>query len=92
MLSTFNLTRKQPFQRFIPICHHFGKLGLTRPNCYRMKPREPKSEISFSKKVVEGLCKMMKRVLIRVNDLDKRHNFVFEVRKVWVRKDDTIHH
>jgi hypothetical protein len=71
--------RKQHFQRFIPTCHHCGKIGHTRPNCFKLKPREHMHEnyrTSF-----EGLCNMMRNVLTMLDKLDKGHNTAHRVKE-----------
>jgi hypothetical protein len=30
--------RKLPSQRFVPTCHHCGKVGHIRPHCFNLKP------------------------------------------------------
>jgi hypothetical protein len=30
--------RNLPPKRFIPTCHHCGKVGHIRPNCFKLKP------------------------------------------------------
>jgi hypothetical protein len=46
---------------------------------------------SYSRKTYEGLCKMIRVVLTRLDKLNKSHNTAPSVKKVWVRKVDTIH-
>jgi hypothetical protein len=41
--------------------------------------------------IYEGLVYMMKNVLVSLDKLDMAYNPTFEVKKVWVRKDETIH-
>jgi hypothetical protein len=36
--------RKQHSQRFVHTYHHCGKIGHTRPNCFKMKPHEHKND------------------------------------------------
>jgi hypothetical protein len=82
---------RQASPKFVPTCHHCGKIGHIWPNCFKFKPREHKSENSYSRKGFEGLCIMMRRVLSRLDEFDKSHKYVPRVKKAWVRKVDTIH-
>jgi hypothetical protein len=51
-----------------------------------VKPYKPKKN-----QIYEGLVNMMKSVLVRLNNLDMVYNLACQVRKVWVRKGETIH-
>jgi hypothetical protein len=51
-----------------------------------LKPHEPKDNHLY-----KGLFIMMQNVLIRLDKLDKVHNPAIRVKRVWVRKDETIH-
>jgi hypothetical protein len=53
-------SRKQSKPKFIPTCHHCGKVGHIRPNCFKMKPCEYKNDSSYSRNSYEGLCNMMR--------------------------------
>jgi regulator of replication initiation timing len=52
--------RKLPSQRFVPTCHHCGKVGHIRPHCFNLKPHVQKNKNSVSWKDCEGLVTMMK--------------------------------
>jgi len=84
--------RKQPTQRFVPTHHRPVKIGHTRPNCFKLKPREHKNDSLYLKNSYEGLSSMMKIVLTRLDKLYKSHKAAPSVKKVWVRKVNTIHH
>jgi hypothetical protein len=84
-------SRKQSKPKFIPTCHHCGKVGHIRPNCFKMKPCEYKNDSSYSMNNYEGLCNMMRVVLTRLDELDNCHKSAPSVKKVWVRKVNTIH-
>jgi hypothetical protein len=51
-----------------------------------VKPHKPKKN-----QIYEGLVNMMNSVLVRLNNLDMAYNPAFQVNKVWVMKDETIH-
>jgi hypothetical protein len=36
--------------KFVPICHHYGKVGHIRPKCYRLKSHRPWKKQEDSKK------------------------------------------
>jgi hypothetical protein len=38
--------RKLPSQRFVPTCHHCGKVGHIRPHCFNLKPHVQKNKNS----------------------------------------------
>jgi hypothetical protein len=52
--------RKLHSQRFVPTCHHCGKVGHIRPYCFNLKPHVQKNKNSVSRKDCEGLVMMMK--------------------------------
>jgi hypothetical protein len=52
--------RKLPYQRFVPTCHHCGKVGHIRPHCFNLKPHVQKNKNYVSRKDCEGLVIMMK--------------------------------
>jgi hypothetical protein len=83
--------RKLPSQRFVPTCHHCGKVGHIRPHCFNLKPHVQKNKNSVSRKDCEGLVTMMKGVLSRLDQFEKVHKPRPKITQVWVRKDDTIH-
>jgi hypothetical protein len=83
--------RKLPSQRFVPTCHHCGKVGHIRPHCFNLKPHVQKNKNSVSRKDCEGLVMMMKGVLSRLDQFEKVHKPRPKITQVWVRKDDTIH-
>jgi hypothetical protein len=51
-----------------------------------VKPHKPKGI-----QIYEGLVYMMKNVLVSLDKLDMAYNPTSQVKKVWVRKDETIH-
>jgi regulator of replication initiation timing len=83
--------RKLHSQRFVPTCHHCGKVGHIRPHCFNLKPHMQKNKNSVSRKDCEGLVTMMKGVLSRLDKFEKVHKPRPKITQVWVRKDDTIH-
>jgi hypothetical protein len=42
--------RKLHSQRFVPTCHHCGKVGHIRPNYFNLKPHVHINENSYSRK------------------------------------------
>jgi hypothetical protein len=42
-----------------PLCHHYGKIGHKKANCFKLKPEKPKDN-----QLYERLISMMKNVLI----------------------------
>lgn len=78
-----------PSQRFAQICHHCGKIGHIIPNCFKLKPHDHKRKTCYSRNDFEGLCAMMKNMMIRLDKLDTKPTPL--VKKVWVRKDDAIY-
>jgi hypothetical protein len=83
--------RKQHSQRFVTTCHHYGKVGHTRPNCFKVKPRKHKNDSLYRRNSYEGLCNMMMVVLTRLDELEKSHKISLSVKKTCIRKVDTIH-
>jgi hypothetical protein len=83
--------RKLPFQRFVPTCHHCGKVGHIRPHCFNLKPHVQKNKNFVSRKDCEGLVTMMKGVLSRLDQFEKVYKPRPKITQVWVRKDETIH-
>ena len=83
--------KRQASPKFVPTYYHCGKVGHIRPNCFKFKHHEHKSENFYSRKGFEGLCIIMMGVLSRLDEFDKSHKFVPRVKKVWVMKVDTIH-
>jgi len=73
-------------QRHFPSCHHCGKYGHIKAECFKVKPHKPKKN-----QANEGLVNMMKNVLVRLINWDMAHTPASQEEKVWVRKDGTIH-
>jgi hypothetical protein len=73
-------------QRDSPSCHHCGKYGHIKAECFKVKPHKPKKN-----QANEGLINMMKNVLVRLINWDMAHTPASQVETVWVRKDETIH-
>jgi hypothetical protein len=46
---------------------------------------------SKKNQINEGLVNMMKNVLVKLINWDMAHTPASQVKKVWVRKDETIH-
>ena len=65
--------RKLPSQRFVPTCHHYGKVGHIRPYCFNLKPHVQKNKNSVSRKDCDCLVMMMKGVLSRLDEFEKVH-------------------
>ena len=78
-------------QRFIPTCHYCNKIGHIRPNCFKLKPCKHKKKISYSKKEPLGLCTVMIEGLSRLDKIENIHISTPPFKKVWVKKDYTIH-
>jgi hypothetical protein len=83
--------KKQLSQKFVPTCYHCGQVSHTRPNCFKLKPCEHKNDSLYLMNSYKGLCNMIRIVLTRLDKLDKNHKTALSVKKVWVRKVDTIH-
>jgi hypothetical protein len=83
--------RKLPSQRFVPTCHHCGKVGHIRPHCFNLKTHVQKNKNSVPRIDCESLVTMMKGVLSRLDQFEKVHKPRPKFTQVWVRKDDTIH-
>jgi hypothetical protein len=73
-------------QRHSPSCHHCGKYGHIKAECFKVKPHKPKKN-----QANEELVNMMKNVLVRLINWDMAHTPASQEEKVWVRKDGTIH-
>jgi hypothetical protein len=70
---------------------HCGKIGHIQSSCFKLKSREHKNDSLYLRNSYEGLCNMMRVVLIKLDKLDKSHKTAPSVKKDWVRKVDTIH-
>jgi hypothetical protein len=81
----FRQQRHYP-QRDSPSCNHCGKYGHIKAECFKVKPYKPKKN-----QTNEGLVNMMKNVLVRLINWDMAHTPASQVKKEWVRKDETIH-
>jgi hypothetical protein len=55
--------RNQPFQRFIPTCHHSGKIGHIRPNCFQLNNHESKRDYFCSRDSHDELFNMLRGVI-----------------------------
>jgi hypothetical protein len=69
-------------QRDSPSCHHCGKYGHIKAECFKVKPHKPKKNQTNE----EGLVNMMKNVLATLINWDMAHTPASQV-----RKDETIH-
>jgi hypothetical protein len=67
-----------------PSCHHCGKYGHIKAECFKVKPHKPKNN-----QTNKGLVNMMKNVLVRLINWDMAHTPVSQVEKI--RNDGTIH-
>jgi len=76
--------RRQAFPKFFSICHHCGKVGYNRPNCFKLKPHEHKNDSPYPKNSYKGLCNMMMVVLNRLGELDKSHKTAPSAKKAWL--------
>jgi hypothetical protein len=85
------MPRNQPTQRFIPTCHHCGKIGHIRPNCFQLNNHESKRDYLRSRNSHDELFNMVKGVITQLNDLAKSHTSVPKMKKIWVKKEDTTH-
>jgi predicted nuclease with TOPRIM domain len=83
--------RKLPSQRFIPTCHHCGKIGHIRPKCFQLNNHESKRDYFRSRNSHDELFNMVKGVITQLNDLAKSHTSIPKMKKVWVKKENTTH-
>ena len=72
----------QPFQRFIPIRHHCGKIGHIRLKCFHLENHESKRDYFRFGDIHDELFNMLRGVITQLNDLDKSHIFVPKMKKV----------
>lgn len=73
-------------QRDSSSCHHYGKYGHIKAECFKVKLHKSKK-----KQTNGGLVNTMKNVLVRLINWDMAHTPASQVENVWVRKDGTIH-
>jgi hypothetical protein len=90
-VSRANMPKNQPTQRFIPTCHHCGKIGHIRPNCFQLNNHESKRDYLRSRNSHDELFNMMKDVITQLNDLAKSYTSVPKMKKIWVKKENTTH-
>jgi hypothetical protein len=83
--------KRKPSQRFVPTCHHCGKVDHIQPKCFDLKSHKHKSENSYSRKESKGLLIMMREVLSRLDKFEQNHKSRPKISQVWVKKDDTTH-
>jgi hypothetical protein len=86
-----HMPRNQPSQRFIPTCHHCGKIGHIRPKCFQLNNHESKRDYFRSRNSHDELFNMVRGVITQLNDLAKSHTSVPKMKKVWVKKENTTH-
>jgi hypothetical protein len=86
-----HMPRNQPTQRFIPTCHHCGKIGHIRPNCFQLNNHESKRDYLRFRNSHNELFNMVKGVITQLNDLAKSHTSVPKMKKIWVKKENTTH-
>jgi hypothetical protein len=90
-LRRAHMPRNQPSQRFIPTCHHCGKIGHIRPKCFQLNNHESKRDYFRSRNSHDRLFNMVRGVITQLNDLAKSHSSVPKMKKVWVKKENTTH-
>jgi hypothetical protein len=73
-------------QKFVPTKRQSGKHKNNKSRHFKKKPQEP-----HNNHVYEGLLSMMQNVLSCLDNLGKAHNPAPMIKKVWVKKDETIH-
>jgi hypothetical protein len=83
--------RRQPSQRFVSTCHHYGKISHIQSSCFKLKLREHKNDTLYLRNIYEGLCTMMRVVLTKLDKMDKSHKTAPSFKKVWLKKVDIIH-
>jgi hypothetical protein len=86
-----HMPRNQPSQRFIPTCHHCGKIGHIRPKCFQLNNHESKRDYFRSRNSHDELFNMVRGVITQLNDLAKSHSSVPKMKKVWIKKENTTH-
>ena len=86
-----HMPRNQLVERLIPTCHYCGEIEHIHPNYFQLNNHESKRDYFCSRDSNDELFNMLRGVIIQLNDLDKGHTFVSKMKKVWVKKDDTIH-
>jgi glycine cleavage system protein P-like pyridoxal-binding family len=62
-----------------------ARMATPRPNTSERSLTSPRIQI------YEGLVYMMKNVLVSLDKLDMAYNSTSQEKKVWIRKDETIH-
>jgi hypothetical protein len=68
-----HLPRKLHSQKFVPTCHHCGKVGYIRSHYFNLKPHVHINENSYSRKESEGVVQMMREVLTRLDMFEQSH-------------------
>jgi hypothetical protein len=86
-----HMSSNKPSQRFIPTCHHYGKIGHIRPKCFQLNNHESRRDYFCSRDSHDELYNMLKGVITQLNDLSKSRTCVPKMKKVWVKKIDTVH-
>jgi hypothetical protein len=86
-----HMPRNKPSQKFIPTCHHCGKIGHIRPKCFQLNNHESKRDYFRSRDSYDELFNMLRSVITQLNDLDKSCTSIPKMKKVWVKKTDTVH-
>jgi hypothetical protein len=81
-----HMPRNQPTQRFIPTCHHCGKIGHIRPNCFQLNNHESKRDYLRFRNSHDELFNMVKGVITQLNDLAKSHTSVPKMKKFGLRR------
>jgi hypothetical protein len=66
-----HMPRNQPSQRFIPTCHHCGKIGHIRPKCFQLNNHESKRNYFRSRNSHDEFFNMVRGVITQLNDLAK---------------------
>jgi hypothetical protein len=86
-----HMPRNQHSQRFIPMCHHCGKIGHIRPKCFQLNNHESKRDYFQSRNSHDELLNMVRGVITQLNDLAQSHTSIPKMKKVWVKKEDTTY-
>ena len=83
---------KLPSKRFVPTCHHCGKIRHIRSNYFKLNNHESKRDYFRSRDSHNKFFNILRGVITQLNDLNKSHTCVPKMKKkVWDKKDDTIH-
>jgi hypothetical protein len=90
-LKRAHMPRNKPSQRFIPTCHYCGKIGHIPPKCFQLNNHESNKNYFCSRDSHDELFNMLRGVITQLNDLDKSRTSVPKMKKILVKKVDTVH-